>query len=75
MALTTEDLARIDAAIASGELEVEIDGNRVRYPSAADLLQRRAFVAAQLSAQATAAATGGAKRATYYHTFTLSRER
>ena len=73
MALTTADLERIDLAIASGELEVEIDGNRVKYGSAADLMQRRNFVAGQLAAQATAAA-GGGKRATFYHTHILSRE-
>jgi hypothetical protein len=49
MALTQADLDRIDTALASGELEIEQDGKRVRYASASDLLSRRAFVASAIA--------------------------
>lgn len=45
MALTTTDLAALDAAIASAELEVQIEGRRVRYKSTEELLKARAHVA------------------------------
>ena len=54
-------------------LEVEQDGQRVRYDSAAALLTRRAHVASQLALAAQAAA--GSQRATLYPTFIHSRER
>lgn len=74
MALTQADLDRIDAAIARGVLEVEVDGERIRFPSIEDLKTRRALVESLISSQA-AAASGAAPRATYYPTFAHSRER
>ena len=61
MALSQSDLDALDTAIASSELEVELDGRRVRYRSTADLLAARAHVAGVL-AQATAAASGSTRR-------------
>ena len=56
MAYTQADLDRIEAAIASEELEVEVDGMRTRYRSMSELLQAReliknAVIAAQPAAQ------------------------
>ncbi|MCV2365540.1 hypothetical protein LNV23_18990 [Paucibacter sp. DJ1R-11] len=72
MALTQTDLARLDSAIATSELEVEVDGQRVRYRSTQDLLAARAHVASVLS---SSTAGGGAARRTGYPTFITSRER
>lgn len=70
MAYTSADLARLDAAIASSELEVEVDGDRVRYRSIAELQAARAHVADQLARTARSA-----QRATFYPNFIHSRER
>lgn len=72
MALTQSDLDRLDAAIASSELEVEVDGRRVRYRTTSDLVAARAHVAAVIS---TAASSAGAGRRTGYPIFITSRER
>lgn len=72
MALTTDDLARLDSAIATAELEVEVDGHRVRYRSISELQAARAHVAGVL---ASTTAAGGTQRRTGYPTFILSRER
>lgn len=71
MALTQADLDRLDAAIASSELEVEVDGRRVRYRSTQDLRDARSHVAAVISTT-TAGNTG---RRTGYPVFITSRER
>lgn len=44
-------IAAIDAALASGELTIESDGDRVTYKSTADLLKARDHFA-RLQAQA-----------------------
>lgn len=49
MALTSSDLAALDAAIAMGELEVEVAGRRVRYRSVDELIKARAHVAGVLA--------------------------
>lgn len=71
MALTQADLDRLDTAIASSELEVEIDGQRVRYRDTDKLLMARAHVASVLSRQGPQAAQQGA---THYPTFVLRRD-
>lgn len=68
MALTQTDLDALDAAIATSELEVQIDGRRVKYRSTAELLQARAHVAAVVASTTTARRTGG-----YRFNFTTSR--
>lgn len=53
MAFTSQDLAAIDAAIASGELTVRsADGKMVTYRSMDELLKARALVAPAVAAQA-----------------------
>lgn len=51
MALTSADLAALDAAIASATLEVEYKDRRVRYRSMSELMDARAHVASVLAAQ------------------------
>lgn len=69
MALTTTDLSNIDAAIATGELEVEFNGRRVRYRSVAELMAARAHVASVLQSEATATQ----RRSAYRFDFTTAR--
>lgn len=44
MALSQSDLDRIDRAIASGQLSVEIDGTRIQYRSMNELLAARGTI-------------------------------
>ncbi|WP_119157438.1 phage head-tail joining protein [Caldimonas tepidiphila] len=69
MALSQSDLDSLDAAIASSELEVELDGRRIRYRSITELQAARAHVANVLAAQAPGRRAGGAFR----FNFTTSR--
>ncbi len=48
MALTTHDIDNLDAAIATGELEVEVNGRRVKYRSISELKAAREHVASVL---------------------------
>jgi hypothetical protein len=68
MALTQTDLDALDSAIASSELEVQLEGRRVRYRSTDELLKARAHVAAVL-----AGATTPRTRASYGFDFTTLR--
>lgn len=72
MALSQTDLDALDAAIASSELEVELDGRRVRYRSTADLIAARAHVAAVL-VQASAGQSSSVRRSSYQFSFRTSR--
>lgn len=67
MALTQTDLANLDAAIASAELEVEIEGRRVKYRSTAELLKARVHVATVLET------TGRTQRSSFRFNFTTQR--
>lgn len=69
MALSQSDLDALDAAIASSELEVELDGRRVRYRSTVDLLAARQHVATVLSMSAP----GAPRRASYRYVMTTAR--
>lgn len=71
MPFTSSDLAAVDAAIASGELTVEVEGKRVSYRSVADLLKARETIVGELNA-ATASATSP-RRGTYAVRFTTAR--
>ncbi|WP_157669296.1 phage head-tail joining protein [Chitinibacter sp. GC72] len=51
MAATQAQLDALNATIASGELEVEYDGKRIRYQSTQALLLARADLVSQLAAQ------------------------
>lgn len=61
MALGQADLDSLDEAIASGVLEVQREGRRIRYQSLADLMAARAHVAQQI-ANAAAPSRSGTKR-------------
>lgn len=75
MALTQSDLDRLDAAIATAELEVEFgDGRRVRYRSVAELTAARDHVAGVLRTAAAASAGSGGARSAYRFTPIHSRE-
>lgn len=74
MAITQADLDRIDSAIATAELSVEIDGRKVTYRSTADLMTARRHIADLLRAN-EAAASGTGRQATFYPDMILSRER
>lgn len=66
MAFTQDDLTAIDRAIASSELEVELEGRRVKFDNFEGLRNRRAYIADQI---AQAARPSGAFR----YRFTTSR--
>jgi len=73
MALTQSDVDRLDAAIATSELEVEVDGRRVRYRSIADLISARQHAAGVVSGLSSSGQPTG--RRTGYPVFITSRER
>lgn len=54
MAYTTTHLAAIEAAIATGELTVTVDGRSVTYRSVSDLLKAKRDIEAGLIAAGTA---------------------
>lgn len=66
MAFTTADLVAIDEAIASSELEVQLEGRRVRFDSFEGLKARRDYIAAQL-------AEASRKTGAFRYRFTTSR--
>lgn len=68
MALTQTDLDALDAAIATAELEVQIDGRKVRYRSTDELIKARNHVAQVLASGSSTARTGA-----YRFNFTTSR--
>lgn len=72
MALTTADLDRLDTAIASSELRVDVDGRSILYRSIDELKAARAHVAAVLG-QAASQSAGG--RSSFHFTPILGRER
>jgi len=52
MAFTQADIDALDRAIASNELEVEIDGERVKFGNFTEARARRRFILEQLQQQA-----------------------
>ncbi len=72
MALTQADLDRLDTAIAGNTLEVEFNGQRIKYRDTDSLLAARAHVANVISTQA--ADSAGTRRASYHYTFTDARD-
>ena len=70
MAFTSNDLAAINAAIASGELTVRVNGREVTYRSMADLMAARQTIMAELNA----ASNGGRSGGSYHYTFRTARE-
>lgn len=55
MAYTTTHLAAIEAAIATGELTVKVDGREVTYRSVGDLLKAKREIEAGLVASGATA--------------------
>ena len=70
MALSQSDLDRLDTAIATTELEVEVDGQRVRYRSIAELRAAREHVASVI-----ATGSGGTARRTGAFRFSFATQR
>lgn len=68
---TETDLANINAAIATGEMTVEINGRRVVYRSISELERARAIILADMAAASPSAAT---RRGTYTVRFAMARE-
>ena len=68
MAFTTADLTALDRAIAASELEVELEGRRVRFDSFEGLKARRDFIAGVLAQTEVARPTGA-----FRYRFTTSR--
>lgn len=66
MALTQTDLDALDVAIASSELEVQLEGRRVKYRSTDELLKARAHVAELVN-------PANPRRATFRYNFTTQR--
>lgn len=73
MAFTSADLASIDAAIASGEMAVEINGKRVQYRSIGELQDARRLILAELASAAAGTGANGVRRGTYHPVFVTSR--
>ena len=67
MALTQKDLDTLDSAIVASELEVEVDGRRVKYRSVAELLAARQHCAAVVNA------ASAPQRSSFGFRFTTSR--
>lgn len=66
MAFTQSDLTNIDAAIATGELSVEVNGRKIVYRSVDDLLKARSTIVTCLAvADQTSAVRRGAFRVTF----------
>ena len=70
MAFTSSDLASIDAALASGELAVEVSGKRITYRSIAELKAARQLISAEIAAAAPAPAV---RRGSYQVRFATAR--
>jgi len=68
MAVTQSDIDRLDAAIASSELRVEIDGRSVTYRSIDEMLQARRHLAGVVAASSPS----GGRRAFQFR-FTTAR--
>lgn len=69
---TQTDLDNINAAIATGELSVEVNGRKVVYRSIDDLIKARTIISADLGATAPASA-GSPRRGSFRVTFATHR--
>jgi hypothetical protein len=70
MAFTQTDLNAVDAAIASGEMTVEVDGRRVTYRSIEELERAKKIIQEAL---APATSKGGVRRGSYQVRFGTAR--
>lgn len=71
MAFTQTDLDNINAAIATGELSVEVNGRKVQYRSVDDLIKARSIISADLAAAADLGVA--VRRGSYRVTFATHR--
>ncbi len=71
MAFTQTDLDNIDAAVATGELSVELDGRKVVYRSMDDLIKARTLIQSGLAA--AAAGSASPRRGSFQVRFTTAR--
>lgn len=72
MAFTQSDLDAVNAAVASGELKIEVAGRMVMYRSIDELIKARDIISADLAATATAS-TSGVRRGSYQVRFATGR--
>jgi len=72
MAFTQTDLDNIQAAIAMGELSVEVNGRKVVYRSMPDLMAAETRIKTAL-AEADANTSSATRRGSYRVTFTTHR--
>lgn len=70
MAFTSTDLDAVDAALASGELAVEVNGKRITYRSVDELVTARRLISAELAA---ATNTTTVRRGAYRVRFSTAR--
>jgi len=71
MPFTSTDLANVDAAIASGELAVEVNGKRITYRSVQELMVARSAILNDIAT--TGGTNAGPRRGAYRVTFTTAR--
>lgn len=57
MAFTQTDLSRIERAIASGTLTVEVDGQKMTYQSMSDLFKVRDLIKGELESSSQSSST------------------
>lgn len=69
MPLAQTDLDNLDAAIASGQLTVTVEGKSITYRSIVELERARRHVSSLLASQG-----GNAQRSVYYFTPALRRD-
>lgn len=72
MAFTQTDLDAVNAAVASGELKIEVAGRMVMYRSIDELIKARDIISAELAATATAS-TSSVRRGSYQVRFSTAR--
>lgn len=72
MAFTQTDLDAVNAAVASGELKIEVAGRMVMYRSIDELIKARDIISAELAATATAG-TSAVRRGSYAVRFSTAR--
>lgn len=68
MALTQSDLDSLDSAIASGVLEVRLEGRLFKYQTMDDLLKAREYVSGVVNS------AGRSQRVSFRYNFTTQRE-
>ena len=70
MAFTQTDLDAVNAAVASGELKIEVAGRMVMYRSIDELIKARDIISAELAATAS---TSSVRRGFYTVRFSTAR--